>query len=179
MIVQRIYMKKIIIASLLISIGSIAFIACEKDDICAETEPTTPSLVVEFFNYEDQDIPRTETIQAYTAGRDKDLISSSGNKLILPFRLDQQETSWILKRTVRFQEQTDTLRDTLTFKYRINTTYLNKACGYVSTFSLFQDGTSPQLNGDADKTAGNWIKQYITETNEIKDQDEVHFKIYY
>ncbi|MEC4116179.1 DUF6452 family protein [Myroides phaeus] len=172
-------MKKLILAGVLLCIGSIAFVACEKDDICAETEPTTPSFRVEFYNYEDQDIPRNERVEAFVAGREKEVIVNSGNKLTLPLRLDQPETAWILKSTQKVNNENVVLYDTLTFKYKITTKYLNKACGYVSTFSLSQDGTSPQLNGDATSTTGNWIKQYITETNEIVNEDEAHFKIFY
>lgn len=172
-------MKKLILAGVLLCIGSIAFVACEKDDICAETEPTTPSFLVEFYNYEDQDIPRNERVEAFVAGREEEVILNSGNKLSLPLRLDQPETAWILKSTQTINNESKVLYDTLTFKYKITTTYLNKACGYVSTFSLNQDGTSPQLNGNASSTSGNWIKQYITETNEIVNQDEAHFKIFY
>ncbi|UVD79558.1 MULTISPECIES: DUF6452 family protein [Myroides] len=172
-------MKRILYASIAILIGSLSFVACEKDDICAETEATTPSFLIEFFNYEDQDIPRTERIEAYALGFEEQKIASSGNKLVLPLRLDQPETSWVLSRTIREQEETYVLSDTLTYKYKINTSYLNKACGYVSTFSLNQDGTSPLLNGDKERTEGNWIQLYITETNEILNQDEAHFTIYY
>ncbi|MEC4114806.1 DUF6452 family protein [Myroides pelagicus] len=172
-------MKKIIYASIALLLGTVTFVSCEKDDICAETEPTTPSFLIEFFDYEDQERPRSETIEAYALGYEQQKITSIGNKLSLPLRLDQQETSWVLTRTVREQEQTIAIKDTLTYAYKINTTYLNKACGYVSTFSLNQDGSSPLLNGKRNNKQGNWIKLYITETNEIINEDQAHFTIYY
>ena len=172
-------MKKFLATSLLLLSSIVIFISCEKDDICGETEPTTPGLFVEFYNYEDQNVPRLETITAYAVGQEEHTIESSGNKLLLPFRLDQQETSWVLNRTIGTGIEKVILKDTLSFKYRVTTTYLNKACGYVSTFSLLQNGTSPLLNGKEDSKEGNWIKLYETLTNEIENDETAHFQIYY
>ncbi|WP_025126190.1 DUF6452 family protein [Myroides odoratimimus] len=172
-------MKKLILAAVFLSLGSFIFSACEKDDICGADEPTTPNFLIEFYNFEDQGIAKNDLVEAFVAGREKNVIKSKANKLLIPLRLDNQESEWILKSIRRTQNQTDTLYDTLTFKYKINTKYLNKACGYVSTFSLNQDGTSPMLNGESQQTSGNWIKYYTTETNEIQDSKQAHFKIYY
>jgi len=42
-------MKKYIITSLALLLA-VSFWNCEKDDICAETTPTTPKLVIEFYD---------------------------------------------------------------------------------------------------------------------------------
>lgn len=162
-----------------LTLCSFAFTACEKDDICGKDEPTTPSYKIEFYNYEDQEVPRNGLVEAYALGRDEDIISSASNVLTLPLRLDQQETTWILQIKDTSGKEPITLRDTLTLKYRINTQYLNKACGYVSTFYLNQDGSSPLLNGKSNITKGHWIKLYTTETNEINNDDQAHFTIFY
>ncbi len=44
-------MKKIIAMLLLIT----TFYSCERDDICPESTPTTPHLVISFFDVDDQD----------------------------------------------------------------------------------------------------------------------------
>lgn len=159
-------------------LAALVFVACEKDDICGKTEPTTPQYKIEFFDYEDQVIKKTGLVEAYAVGI-QDTIRSTGNTLLLPLRLDQQQTDWVLQIQEVKGKETLIHRDTLTLKYRVNTHYLNKACGYVSTFSLLQDGSSPQLNGEANTTKGNWIKLYITETNEIEDAEQTHFNVYY
>lgn len=171
-------MKKIMVIASFLCLACFVFIACEKDDICGNNELTTPNYKIQFFNYEDQDIPQNGLVEAFAVGI-KDTIRNTGNTLLLPLRLDQQETSWVLQiKEVRGKE-TITKSDTITLKYRVNTHYLNKACGYVSTFSLQQDGTSPLLNSKPNTTKGNWIKLYITETNEIENDEQTHFKIYY
>jgi len=170
-----------VIASFL-CLATLAFVACEKDDICGKEEPTTPNYKIQFFNYEDQEVAKNGLVQAYAVGI-PDTIRSTGNTLLLPLRLDQQETDWVLQIQEIKGKETLIIRDTLSLKYRINTRYLNKACGYISTFSLLQDGTSPLLNGQANVTKGNWIKLYRTETNEIENnlenENEAHFKVYY
>ncbi|MDR0229936.1 MAG: hypothetical protein LBI72_12875 [Flavobacteriaceae bacterium] len=172
-------MKKTLCAFALILISTIGFIACEKDDICGKEEPTTPSFLIEFYDFDDQNVGKTNLVEAYVAGREEDLIKSSGNKLRLPLKLDQPETEWILQTSQVINNQTVVVKDTLTYKYIVNTHYLNRACGYVSTFSLKQDGSSPTLNGQTNIFTGNWIKHYITQTNEIVDETQAHFKIYY
>ncbi|MGG5506514.1 MULTISPECIES: DUF6452 family protein [unclassified Myroides] len=178
-------MKKTMLITSFLALATLAFVACEKDDICGKDEPTTPNYKIQFFNYEDQEVPQNGMVEAYAVGI-QDTIRNSGNTLLLPLRLDQQQTDWILQIKETKGKETIILRDTLTLKYRVNTHYLNKACGYVSTFSLLQDGSSPLLNGKANSTKGNWIKLYITETNEIdnnladkENEKEAHFKVFY
>lgn len=170
-----------VIASFL-CLATLAFVACEKDDICGKEEPTTPNYKIQFFNYEDQEVAKNGLVEAYAIGI-PDTIRSTGNTLLLPLRLDQPATDWVLQIQEVKGKETLIIRDTLSLKYRVNTRYLNKACGYISTFSLLQDGTSPLLNGLANVTKGNWIKLYITETNEIENnlenENDAHFKVYY
>ncbi|EHQ41332.1 Uncharacterised protein [Myroides odoratus] len=170
-----------VIASFL-CLATLAFVACEKDDICGKEEPTTPNYKIQFFNYEDQEVAKNGLVEAYAIGI-PDTIRSTGNTLLLPLRLDQPATDWVLQIQEVKGKETLIIRDTLSLKYRVNTRYLNKACGYISTFSLLQDGTSPLLNGQANVTKGNWIKLYRTETNEIENnlenENDAHFKVYY
>ncbi len=170
-----------VIASFL-CLATLAFVACEKDDICGKEEPTTPNYKIQFFNYEDQEVAKNGLVEAYAIGI-QDTIRSTGNTLLLPLRLDQPATDWVLQIQEVKGKETLIIRDTLSLKYRVNTRYLNKACGYISTFSLLQDGTSPLLNGQANVTKGNWIKLYRTETNEIENnlenENDAHFKVYY
>ena len=178
-------MKKILVIVSFLCLAAFAFTACEKDDICGKDEPTTPNYKIQFYNYEDQEVPQNGLVEAYAVGI-QDTIRSTGNTLRLPLRLDQQQTDWVLQIKQTKGKETVILRDTLSLKYRVNTKFLNKACGYVSTFSLVQDGSSPQLNGKVNVTKGNWIKLYITETNEIdnnleskENEKQAHFKVFY
>ncbi|WP_353100352.1 DUF6452 family protein [Myroides odoratus] len=175
-------MKKIMVIASFLCLATLAFVACEKDDICGKEEPTTPNYKIQFFNYEDQEVAKNGLVEAYAIGI-QDTIRSTGNTLLLPLRLDQPATDWVLQIQEVKGKETLIIRDTLSLKYRVNTRYLNKACGYISTFSLLQDGTSPLLNGQANVTKGNWIKLYRTETNEIENnlenENDAHFKVYY
>ncbi len=172
-------MKKTILLASIASFFTMIFMACEKDDICGKNEDTTPNFLIEFYNYEDQGVPKNNLVTAYAVGKEDEIITNTGNKLSLPLRLDEQETAWVLQSKQSDGQEIITLNDTLTLKYKVNTFYLNKACGYVSTFSLNQNGTSPLLNGKSNVTRGNWIQLYITETNEITTDEYAHFKIYY
>lgn len=172
-------MRKLIIAAFTLTMSTLVLSGCEKDDICSADEPTTPNLIVEFYDYLDQEIPNNGIVRAYALGQTDHVIQSTSNKIILPFRLDEQQTTWVLESVDRTSQELEVKKDTLTFSYRVETFFLNKACGYVSHFFLNQDGSSPLLNGKQNNTKGNWIKQYQTQTNEITDQTQAHFKIFY
>jgi hypothetical protein len=45
------FMKKILVLLLVVSVQ--LFSSCEKDDICDPNTPTTPRLIIDFYNIED------------------------------------------------------------------------------------------------------------------------------
>lgn len=49
-------MKRLLNFLSFIALVTILTYSCERDDICAESTPTTPRLIIEFFDFEDQEV---------------------------------------------------------------------------------------------------------------------------
>ena len=65
-------MKKFSVLAILIILTGLS---CERDDICSENTPTTPSLVIRFYNVDDQE--QTKQVRLLTVNG----IDSEGNLL--------------------------------------------------------------------------------------------------
>ncbi|MFC4740667.1 DUF6452 family protein [Flavobacterium ponti] len=165
-------MKKYIITSLVIVLA-VSFWNCEKDDICAQETPTTPRLIIEFYdaanptelkNVTNLGIaePTFETGYAFNA------VSS----ITIPLRTNQDTTTLNFVLNGSDEDATNDLTDVVTFNYSRIETYISRACGYKTTFIL------NDTDGLVIPTS-NWISSYeIVQTN-INNEDETHVKIYF
>lgn len=169
-------MKKLLVYSSLV-IGFLTLLACEKDDICPEDTDTTPLVYVKFYRVEDQNQSNTSgTVYAKALGFN-DTIYRTGNELKLPLQISKEETTWVLMlESLDDQNQRQIQHDTLKFIYTPRTEYLNKACGYRTTFVLNEQTKMPILN---DNKEGNWISIYELQTSFIENEQEEHLKIFY
>lgn len=175
-------MRKVFLYSSLL-LTSLAFISCEKDDICAEDTDTTPLIYLKFYNNDDQNQAKSRGFvyaRAYNEQENliyKDSIVRFGSEMKLPLRLDSNETTWILTLNDRDDENKPfTVSDTLKFTYSTRTEYIDKACGYRTIFLLDEEQKNPILNNNKPAT---WIKTYEPLTNFIENDKEEHIKIYY
>lgn len=165
-------MKKYIITSLLIVLA-VSFWNCEKDDICAQETPTTPRIIVEFYdaanptelkNVTNLGIaePTFETGYAFNA------VSS----ITVPLRTNQDTTTLNFVLNGSDEDATNDISDIITLNYSRIETYISRACGYKTTFIL------NDTDGLVIPTS-NWISSYeIVQTN-INNEDETHVKIYF
>ncbi|WP_430613290.1 DUF6452 family protein [Flavobacterium sp. JP2137] len=153
---------------------------CEKDDICPETTPTTPSVFIRFFDRLDPTRPNSEGTLKYYESENEKTVTRSGSEIKLPLRLDRQQTVWVLELTTLDNAGAEVVRrDTLSFKYELETLYVSKACGYKNIFTLVDNSTveeNPQLNHNG---VGNWINRYQIMTTNITTEADEHIKIYY
>lgn len=170
------FMKKLLAYSTLL-LGILALTACEKDDICPEGTDTTPLIFMKFYRVEDQNQSNTTgTVYAKAIGFN-DTIFRKGNELKLPLQINKEETTWVLTlNSVDEENQPIVRQDTLKFLYTPKTDYLNKACGYRTTFVLNEQTKMPILN---DNKEGNWISIYELQTSFIENEQEEHLKIFY
>lgn len=159
------------------------FISCEKDDICAEGTPTTPSLVIKFFE-------RTNTSQAKNVTNLKVIAEgmtagvpfgttdvTSTNTIQIPLRTDVNTTTY---RFIQRSTATDGTanEDIITFNYTRNELYVSRACGYKTHFYL-----EPAPDGAVydPGTDGAWIgpNGVSVEKANIEDENAAHIHIYF
>ena len=171
-------MKKYIIIVLMLLI-TVSFWNCEKDDLCAESTPTTPQVVIKCYDALNPDVLKNVTnLQYYEVddagngiGDTLEIISASEIKV--PLKTFQNSN------TVRFKlilngsdtEPTNDITDFIRFNYTKEEIYISRACGYKTNFEL------DPING-FEKTT-NWILVGGIVNYSITDENEAHVKIYF
>ena len=148
-------MKKIIAILLLIT----AFYSCERDDICPESTPTTPHLVIKFYNIDEQSEIKAisnlriqaivdEGLEEYQAAETID------SMITIPLRMIDDDndpdngitTKFVLHKNYFYNDNdtpdddTDDFEegnpDIIAITYFTEEVYVSRACGYKT---IFQD----------------------------------------
>ncbi|CAM3631778.1 DUF6452 domain-containing protein [Flavobacterium gelidilacus] len=164
-------MKKYIITSLVLLLA-VSFWNCEKDDICAETTPTTPKLVIEFFDKLNGDNNKNLTnLQYFEINSTDTLTSNAVSTLSIPLRTTESSTTFRLILNGNDNDLTNDIIDDITINYERNEIYVSRACGYKTNFIL------NELDGFT--TTNNWIFVSGIANNIIDNEDETHVKIYF
>lgn len=159
--------------------------SCERDDICAETTPTTPHLIIRFYDVNEQE--NTKQVRLLTVnGIDpegnvlENVISSiSTDSIVLPLRFQQEgivtASRFALKRDSDFDtdnnESTVSNTDIIVVSYTPEFIYVSRACGYKSVFN----DTQNTLILDTD----NWIFGYEISNSTIDNENAAHIILYH
>lgn len=178
-------MKKV--SLLLIVIIVISYLSCERDDICPESTPTTPSLIIDVFDFDDQE-SKKNVINLVISGVDNDDVLSgyelvSSNNIVLPLKTTENTTQYILIKEASVNDNgtpddsTDDFYDgnydTLTINYSRRDVYVSRACGYKTIF----ENVTLTIEDDTD----NWIlsQQPINSNQSVEDETTTHFNIFH
>ncbi|HEA28686.1 MAG TPA: hypothetical protein ENH91_01590 [Leeuwenhoekiella sp.] len=142
-------LKKYILGSLLFLL---ALSACERDDICAASTPTTPQLVIAFFDQDNRTQSKPINLAVNAVGGDEIIRIDNDTIIRIPLRTDTTSTSFIFTKNPGIpdaEEDPDT-PDRVTFSYNINEVYIDRACGFKVTYNAL----TAQASGEGD---GRWI----------------------
>ncbi|APY06962.1 hypothetical protein BWZ20_01005 [Winogradskyella sp. J14-2] len=140
---------------------------CERDDICAESTPTTPRLLVEFNDAtEPEDLKPVTRLTIYGEGLANNptddntegtlVYNANATTAELPLRIDNEgETTisrFILEKDTNLRlddnDNTNSNIDIIEISYETEFVYVSRACGYKSIFKNLQvsfeasDGTT-------------------------------------
>jgi len=175
-------MKKFSVLAILIILTGVS---CERDDICSENTPTTPSLVIRFYNVDDQE--QTKQVRLLTVnGIDSegnpldDIVSStSTDSIVLPLRFQNEgvitTSSFQLIKDSDFDSDTNPNTfsniDVIEVSYTPQFIYVSRACGYKSIFNNLQN----TLIIDSD----NWIFGYNIINPTIENENTAHIILYH
>lgn len=178
-------MKKISFLYLLIF--TLCNYSCERDDICPNSTPTTPSLIIRAFDV--NNIENKKNIFGLTA---KGIGNSSfleGHKivnkdsLVLPLNTKTTSTSYKLYRDSKIDtnntidESDDFItsgnEDIITINYSTELVYVSRACGYKTIFK----NVTLTIESDTD----NWIKsrQPLNDNQSVENEKSAHFYIFH
>jgi len=176
-------MKKFL--NILIVVIAFSFSSCEKDDICANSTPTTPRLVINFYDRENPDLQKNvSNLTAKAVGEENPIIFNTtlnaefpyyanGNTISLPLRLNAEETVYEL--TQNAGEATLTNTDKIIINYTKREIYVSRACGYKTNFRLNAENPIQRPIDDASE----WINNLIVLTTNIENENETHVSIYF
>ncbi|MBL86842.1 MAG: hypothetical protein CMO82_09330 [Winogradskyella sp.] len=169
----------------------VVLISCERDDICAETTPTTPRLLVEFYDVNEQeDLKPVTRLTAYGEGLADNptndntegtlIYNTNSTSLELPLIIGNEgeitTSRFILEKdtNLRLDENVNTNSniDVVEIAYETEFVYVSRACGYKSIFKNIQ------LSFDTSDD-GAWISgiELIDTVEIVENENTVHVRI--
>ena len=169
-------------------IVTLVLLGCEKDDICAESTPTTPRLIIRFYDNINQESTKTVTdVVAYGLNEDNTVVIlnnqfvATTDSLILPLQTDKNSTRIVLHKDYSIDDNgtPDTNDDivlgnpdVITISYEREDVYVSRACGYKTVFN----NISFSLENDSD----NWILgSEIAPNTNVTNETSAHVKIFH
>lgn len=154
------------------------FSGCEKDDICSDTTPTTPRLVIEF--YDVTNLTQTKNVSNLvlkTNGVSETILFNAVSKIYVPFDTTTDTVQFQLIQNGGDTDTTNDNIDNITMNYTRTTQYVSRACGYKLNFVL--NPTNGFSFTDATPNDGLWIQTMGISETTITNENEVHVKLYY
>ena len=166
-------MKKI---SILVLLVTAIFSGCEKDDICAETTPTTPRLIIDFYDFTNPTLTKSVTnLGVIGEGLDTVILFNGVSKVQIPLDLTKDISNYQFILNYGNSNAAFINTDILQFDYTRNNVFVSRACGYKTLFTLSE--TSPFTQTDATTPDGLWMKNITVLQSNINNEDETHLSI--
>ena len=179
-------MKKIITLLLLVIVTSSS---CEKDDICDANTPTTPRLVIAFYDIDNPSIPQnvnnlkvigegmTEGIVFNPSETDDSKYLTNGNTISIPLKTDANTTTYrfILNSTSTNLTLIDT--DQITFNYTTKDVFVSRACGFKTLFTFAT--SNPIVHTAVPSSKLKWMQAVSVEKSNIDNENETHIKVFF
>ncbi|WCO03008.1 DUF6452 family protein [Psychroserpens ponticola] len=178
--------KKISLAVILL----LTVCTCERDDICPEDVPTTPRLLLKFFDISNQEttknvpklfiqgIDNDEPLSDYIGG------TTSVSAVELPLKTNENSTQFRFIKNYAINDngtpddEDDDFEtgnvDIITINYITETVYVSRACGYKTIFKAVN------ILLDEDDT-NRWIvlAQALNDNQSIEDETTTHFNFFH
>lgn len=179
------YLKYLFLPIITLAIG--ITISCERDDLCPESTPTTPSLIISTFDVSDQESKKNVFgLRIQGVGID-DVLSGfnvvSTDSIVLPLNTNTNTSQYKLHSDYTYDDNgtpditTDDIiggnEDIITINYTREEVYVSRACGYKT---IFKDVTISVEND-----GNNWIQQIQSVNNpqSVEDETAAHFNLFH
>lgn len=159
----------------LILLINVIFSGCEKDDICDAETPTTPKVVIEFYdNVIPANLKNITKLKVTANGFTTDLKFDAVSKIKIPLKTFADISALNLTLNGTDTDLTNDNLDEITFNYTRRTEYVSRACGYKTLYTL--NTTNPVI---VTADGNNWIQNVIVSQPNIENENETHVKIYF
>lgn len=174
---------------MLLLIAIFSFSSCEKDDICDANTPTTPRLVIEFYDISNPSVLKNVTnLKVIGEGMTEGIVFNpsatgdsqylvNGNSISIPLKTDADTTtySFILNSGNPNPILIDT--DKVTFNYTRNDVFVSRACGFKTLFVF--DPANATVHTAEPSTKLKWMQYISVEKSNIANENETHIKVFF
>jgi hypothetical protein len=163
---MKLKVNSVVFISLCLLIG---ITACERDDICPPTTPTTPRLVIQFLDVEDSAENKPVPQLAYVAGDSQDTIVFGGqtDSITLPLNTNANTTKFKLIRNTGNEDFENA--DEIEFDYEVDDEYINRACSFKAVFLDLSATRIPE-----NPLTNNWIRSISVEQLDVVNEQVTH-----
>ncbi len=164
--------KRFINKILFLALVTFFFVSCERDDICPPGTPTTPFLIIEFFDVAEQEENKSVQGLSYVAENSTDTVFlGSVDSIAIPLNTNQNSTKYQFIRNTNNANIRNA--DTIQFLYEVNEEYVNRACSFKA---VFRNLSAARLAEEP--ISNNWIRNVLTETEPLNVVDEQNTHIF-
>lgn len=150
----------------LVLIIALIALSCERDDICAASTPTTPTLTIGFRNNDNLNETKSLNINLINKAGTEGITFSNVSTISVPLRTDTTATVFLFVKNpdnlVAAEDPNNT--DTLTFTYVPQEVFISRACGYKVIFTNLEVQNSPGIDG-------RWIDDIALNTRTVENED--------
>lgn len=151
------------------------FSGCEKDDICDTATPTTPKVVIEFYDIANPTVKKNVVnLGVIAPGFTNGFGFTNTSSIKVPLKTFENTSVLYFIQNGSAEPTTDDNQDEVIFNYTRRTEYVSRACGYKTLYTL--DATNP-VTVTAD--SNNWIQNVIVSQPNIENENETHVEIYF
>lgn len=179
-------MKKILFIIIVIAF---TFSGCEKDDICDPNTPTTPRLVISFFDRTNSTPKNVTNLKVIGKGMtqgivfnenalvESDKYLTNGNTISIPLKTNEDTTTFRFILNANNTNLDFVNEDVIQFNYTRQNIFVSRACGYKTIFTLNRN--NPLILTDSDNPEGLWMQGVYVEEPNIEFENETHIKVYF
>lgn len=183
-------MKKIISLLLVFTFG---LSSCEKDDICDANTPTTPRLVISFYEIKTPTVAKNVT-NLKVIGKDQpngiifnksgDSITkyqTSANTISIPLKTNEDSVTYSFILDSGNPNPAAINTDVIKFNYTRQNVYVSRACGFKTIFQLnplsLADPVSTPFEQTDPANDGLWMQRVIVLQSNVESENETHIKV--
>ena len=153
---------------------STILLSCERDDICAESTPTTPLLIIRFYDFDNpSEFKIPPNLGIAESDQESGLLFNS-DSIAIPLRTDIDQTSFrfVLNATGEADMEDISNEDLVNITYERTEDYVSKACGFRITYDTLDTSRTPQPDGF-------WIQDLIIDNTTVDNETTAHIRIFH
>ena len=149
----------------------IFLLSCEPDDICLSEIDDTPKLIIGFYDKNSGNLKEVENLKIQGLDNDQIYFFETIDSIGIPLINNKNLTTFNLTKNFEEDNVGSGNNDKMFVNYNPNWIYISRACGYITNYDI----DNLIIENDIE----NWIIDSEIITYSIKDEKNIHVKIYH